>query len=123
MLRPRGTETDPRADDVAPDAGEIVDGLAIDHVVSRGVRDSAAALDAAAGGVEGDPYWAPPAPASYLEAIKRKPKRLKIAFSTRKLDGAPLHADCVAAVKAAANCARNSAMTSKKPRRISTSRH
>src|SRR5580692_6490455 len=86
----------------APDTGDIVDGLAIDHVVSRSVRDSAAALDATAGGIEGDPYWAPPAPASYLEAIKRKPKRLMIAVSTKKLDGTPLHPDCVAAVKAAA---------------------
>jgi amidase len=86
----------------APDAGDIIDGLAIDHVVSRSVRDSAAALDATAGCVDGDPYWAPPAPASYLEAIKRKPKRLKIAVSTKKLDGTALHPDCVAAVKAAA---------------------
>jgi amidase len=86
----------------APDAGDIIDGLAIDHVVSRSVRDSAAALDATAGCVEGDPYWAPPAPGSYLEAIKRKPKRLKIAVSTKKLDGTALHPDCVAAVKAAA---------------------
>ncbi|HXL98746.1 MAG TPA: amidase family protein [Rhizomicrobium sp.] len=86
----------------APDFGDSVDGLAIDGVVSRSVRDSAAALDAIAGGVEGDPYWAPPAPPSYLEAMKRKPKRLRIAFSTRKLDGTPVHADCAAAVKAAA---------------------
>jgi amidase len=86
----------------APDAGDIIDGLAIDHVVSRSVRDTAAALDATAGCVAGDPYWAPPAPPSYLEAIKRKPKRLKIALSTRKLDGSPLHPDCVAAAKAAA---------------------
>jgi amidase len=86
----------------APDAGDFIDGLAIDHVVSRSVRDTAAALDATAGCVEGDPYWAPPAPPSYLEAMKRKPKRLRIAFSTKKLDGSSLHPDCVAAVKAAA---------------------
>jgi len=60
------------------------------------------ALDSAHGPVQGDPYWAPPAPDSYLEAIRRKPKRLKIAFDTKKLDGAPLHPDCVAAVKNAA---------------------
>jgi amidase len=34
--------------------------------------------------------------------MKRKPKRLRIAFSTKKLDGASLHPDCVAAVKRAA---------------------
>jgi amidase len=86
----------------APDLGDSVDGLAIDLVVSRSVRDTAAALDAVAGPVEGDPYWAPPQPESYLEAIKRKPKRLKIAFDAKKLDGTALHPDCAAAVKAAA---------------------
>jgi amidase len=86
----------------APDMGDSVDGLAIDLVVSRSVRDTAAALDAVAGNVDGDPYWAPQQPASYLEAIKRKPKRLRIAFNTRKLDGTHLHTDCAAAVKTAA---------------------
>lgn len=85
-----------------PDFGEVIDGLGNDHVVSRSVRDTAAALDATAGSVEGDPYWAPPQPASYLDALQEKPKRLRIAFSTKKLDGRPLHSDCVAAVEAAA---------------------
>jgi len=86
----------------APDFGDIVDGLAIDGVVSRSVRDSAAALDAIAGSIDGDPYWAPPTPPSYLEAMKRAPKKLRIAFSDKKLDGNLLHPDCVAAVKTAA---------------------
>ena len=86
----------------APDLGDAVDGLAIDLVVSRTVRDTAAALDAVAGSVLGDPYWAPPQPDSYLDAMKRKPRRLKIAFDTKKLDGTALHPDCTAAVKAAA---------------------
>lgn len=86
----------------APDLGDSLDGLGNDHVVSRSVRDTAAALDATQGAIAGDPYWAPPAPESYLEAIKRKPKKLRIAFATKKLDGARLHPDCVAAVKAAA---------------------
>ncbi|MEJ2435932.1 MAG: amidase family protein, partial [Pseudolabrys sp.] len=86
----------------APDFGEIIDGLGNDLVVSRSVRDTAAILDAVQGNVPGDPYWAPPAPASYREAIKRKPKRLRIAFSTQKLDGRALHPDCVTAVKKAA---------------------
>jgi amidase len=85
----------------APDLGDIIDGLANDHVVSRSVRDSAAALDATAGGLEGDPYWAPEPPPSYLAAISAKPKRLRIAFSTKKLDGKPLHPDCVTAIEEA----------------------
>jgi amidase len=86
----------------APDFGDVIDGLAIDGVVSRSVRDSAAALDAIAGGVDGDPYWAPAPPPSYLDAMKRKPKRLRVAFSAKKLDGTALHPDCAAAVKNAA---------------------
>ena len=86
----------------APDFGDVIDGLANDHVVTRTVRDSAAVLDATQGCVPGDPYWTPPAPESYRDAVKRKPKRLRIAFTAKKLDGGKSHADCEAAVKAAA---------------------
>lgn len=87
---------------LAPELGEAVDGLAIDFVLSRSVRDSAAALDVASGNIQGDPYWAPPAPPSWLATLEQAPKRLRIAFSLRKLDGGALHPDCEAAVKAAA---------------------
>lgn len=90
-----------------PDLPDGVDGLSIELVVSRSVRDSAAALDVAAGYEPGDPYAAPPAPASYLKASKQAPRPLRIAMTTRKLDGAPAHPDCVAAVEHAAKlCAR-----------------
>ena len=85
-----------------PDFAEVIDGLGVDLVVSRSVRDTAAALDAVAGFMPGDPYCAPPAPQSYLDAMKRRPKKLRVAFSTGKLDGSALHPDCVAAVKRAA---------------------
>ncbi len=85
-----------------PDISEAVDGLAIALAVSRSVRDTAAALDVAAGYEPGDPYAALPAPASYLQASLHKPKRLRIAFTKKKLDGTPLHPDCLAAVEHAA---------------------
>ncbi len=85
-----------------PDFMEALDGLAVDLVVSRTVRDTAASLDAVRGYASGDPYAEPPAPDSYLEAIKRKPKQLRIAITLKKLDGTAMHADCVAAVKHAA---------------------
>ena len=85
-----------------PDLADSVDGLGVDLVVSRSVRDTAAALDAVAGFVPGDPYCAPPEPGSYLDSIRRKPKKLRIAVSTKKLDGSALHPDSVAAVKRAA---------------------
>lgn len=84
---------------VGPELGDAVDGLAIDHVVARSVRDSAAALDAIAGNVPGDPYWAPPAPSSWLAAMEETPRRLRIAFSSRKLDGSSMHPDCESAVR------------------------
>ena len=86
----------------APDFGDVIDGLANDHVVSRSVRDTAAALDATAGCIEGDPYWCPDPPKSYLASMAEKPKRLRIAFSTKKLDGRDLHPDCVTAIEHAA---------------------
>lgn len=86
----------------APDFGELVDGLAIDLVVSRSVRDTAAALDAVAGNIDGDPYWSPPQTASYFDSLSSAPKKLRIAYSTKKLDGSALHPDCVGAVERAA---------------------
>src|ERR1700704_938007 len=46
----------------APDAGEVLSGLAVEHAVTRSVRDSAGLLDATSGPVPGDLYW-PAAPA------------------------------------------------------------
>ena len=85
-----------------PDMGEAVDGLSCELALSRSVRDTAAALDVAAGYEPGDPYCAAPAPASYLQASKQKPKRLRIGVARKKLDGQPLHPDCLAAVDHAA---------------------
>ncbi|HUO97981.1 MAG TPA: amidase family protein [Rhizomicrobium sp.] len=85
-----------------PDLPDAVDGLAVELVVSRSVRDSAAALDVAAGPEPGDPYASPAKPESYLEASKRPPRRLRIATTVKKLDGAPAHSDCIAAVEHAA---------------------
>jgi amidase len=87
---------------MGPDFADSIDGLGVDLVVSRSVRDTAAALDAVAGAMPGDPYCSTPVPESYLDGSKRKPKKLRIAFDTRKLDGKALHPDCVAAVKRAA---------------------
>ncbi len=87
---------------MGPDFADSIDGLGVDLVVSRSVRDTAAALDAVAGSMPGDPYCSAPAPESWRDGSKRKPKKLRIAFDTKKLDGNALHPDCVAAVKHAA---------------------
>jgi amidase len=85
-----------------PDVPDGVDGLAVDFVVSRSVRDSAAALDVASGNEPGDPYSAPPAPVSYRAAADERVRPLKIVFTTHRLDGTPVHPDCAAAVLHAA---------------------
>ena len=87
---------------LGPLIGDVMGGLVAEHVVSRSVRDTAAALDATAGPEPGDPYAAPPPPSSYLAATKKKPKKLRIAFATKRLDGEAFDPECKAAVEAAA---------------------
>jgi amidase len=77
-------------------------GLLSENSITLSVRDSAALLDATAGGSPGDPYFAPAPPRPYLEEVGLPPGRLRIAYSRRTPTGAPLHADCVAAVEDAA---------------------
>src|SRR3989442_142774 len=85
-----------------PHYGELLGGLAVEHALTRSVRDSAALLDATAGPDLGDPYWAPPPARPFREEVGRPPGRLRIAFSTRTLLGSAVHPDCVAAVHDAA---------------------
>ena len=90
---------------MGPDRGEGWAGLSISHVVSRTVRDSAAALDATAGDAPGDPYAAPAPARPFLQEVGARPGRLRIAFTTRRSDGSQCHPDVVAAVmEAAALC-------------------
>jgi amidase len=51
------------------------------------------------------PKWAIPTPPflrPYLAAIKKKPKKLRIAFANKRLDGQPFDPECKAAAEAAA---------------------
>ena len=82
-----------------PDFADSTSGLSVDNVVSKSVRDTAAALDASCGLDFGDPYVAPSPEGSYLDGIKRKTKRLRIAVCYKALNGKDLHPDSVAAVK------------------------
>ncbi|OHD72457.1 MAG: amidase [Spirochaetes bacterium RBG_16_49_21] len=87
---------------LAPDLGDIMGGLVSEHALTRTVRDSAALLDATAGCVLGDPYWAPPIVRPFREEAGIDPGRLRIAFTTDTMTGVPVHDDCVNAVKDAA---------------------
>jgi amidase len=83
---------------LGPDAGEAIGGFAIEHVVSRTVRDSAALLDATQGVSPGDPYIIAPPSRPYLGEVVTKPKALKIAMTTEPWSGDPVDPECVAAV-------------------------
>ena len=87
----------------APHQGEGWNGLATHHVVTRSVRDSAALLDISHGYVAGDPYVAPGIEGTFLDAARRDPAQLRIAFSTTNPLGPPVHGDCVKAVQDAAS--------------------
>jgi len=100
-----------------PLAGEGWGGLTGDHVITRSVRDSAAALDATHGADLGAPYFAPPAPASFLDEAMRPPGRLRIAFMRATLDGAAIHPEVAAAADEAARLCESlgHAVTEAKP--------
>jgi amidase len=87
---------------LGPDVGDTLNGLAVEHALTRSVRDSAALLDATAGPDIGDPYWAPPPARPFLQEVGADPGRLRIAFTTAAITAAPIHADCIHAVHEAA---------------------
>ena len=85
-----------------PDYGEGWHGIAQEHCVSRSVRDSAALLDATAGGDLGAPYFAPPPERPFSQEVGRDPGKLRVSFSLSSLLGREVHPDCAEAVRAAA---------------------
>ncbi|MDH3661027.1 MAG: amidase [Alphaproteobacteria bacterium] len=96
-----GMKTTRARNTLAPYLGESLAGCSVEHVVSRTVRDSAAALDASAGPAPGDPYMAPPQATPFLDQVKTEPRQLRIAMTTASFNGLPVHADCVAAAEQA----------------------
>jgi amidase len=87
---------------IGPTYGQVWGGLVSEHVVSRTVRDSAAALDATHGPDVGAPYWFEDPPETFLAASRRPPRQLRIAFTEHTYAGEDIHDDCRAAVQRAA---------------------
>jgi len=67
---------------MGPYFGDVGNGIAVEHGLSRTVRDSAALLDATSGTAIGDPYYAPPKKRPYLEEVGAEVGRLKIGYMT-----------------------------------------
>jgi amidase len=82
-----------------PDLGEIWGGLAIEHVISRSVRDSAAMLDATAGVDAGAPYAAPTQARPFIDEVRTDPGRLRIAFTGQPPFGHKVHTDCMSGLE------------------------
>src|SRR5438067_2158703 len=82
-----------------PVQGEGWAGLSTDGVLARTVEDAAAGLDAMAGHLPGDPYWAE-LDGSLLDRL-REPKGLRVAFTTET--NVPVHPEIAACVERAAS--------------------
>src|SRR5690606_38833533 len=85
-----------------PFFGERWAGFVCEHVLTRSVRDSAAALDVTRGPDPGAPYQVRPPARPYLEEDGADPGKLRVAFTTDAHFGESIHDDNAAAVRAAA---------------------
>ena len=79
--------------------GETLAGAGAQHCVSISVRDSAALLDATAGAEPGDPYGIALPSGSFLDATKRAPGRLRVAFMRKPVGGGALDPALVKAIE------------------------
>lgn len=84
-----------------PDLGEAWNGLSTESVITRTVRDSALLLDVTSGPAPGDPYSAPHYESSFLESVKKLPKRLRIAVQSSSMGGVDPHEECGDAITSA----------------------
>jgi len=85
-----------------PERGEGWNGMSAQHVVSRSVRDSAAALDAISGPMAGDPYWAPPGATSYRAEAQRDPGPLRVGLCLEPPSGMAVDPACQRVAEATA---------------------
>jgi amidase len=81
---------------LGPEYGDGVSGWAVEHVLTRSVRDSAAVLDAVSGPSPGDPYSVPPPSRPFASEVGVDPGRLRLAFTGKVADGSDGHPDCLA---------------------------
>lgn len=85
-----------------PQFGELMHGAAMNHVISRSVRDSAAMLDATHGPELCSLFHLAPPERPYLEEVGRDPGTLRVGFTTRSPIGTRVDPEAVKAVEATA---------------------
>jgi amidase len=85
---------------LGPEYGDAVSGWAVEHALTRSVRDSAALLDAVCGPMRGDPYRVVPPARPFAAEVGADPGGLRIAYTARTSAGSEGHPDCVAGLDA-----------------------
>jgi amidase len=80
-------------------AGDAMAGFAVEHALTRTVRDSAALLDATSGWAPGDPYLAPTPDRPFLAEVGADPGRLRIAWTAKPPLDVPVDPACAAAAQ------------------------
>ncbi|MFZ5791162.1 MAG: amidase [Pseudomonadota bacterium] len=80
-----------------PDAADQLSGLGVNFVLTRTVRDCAAALDAVHGAAPGDPYAIAPPSRPFSKEVGAPPGRLRIAVATETFSGVPIDPEVKAA--------------------------
>lgn len=85
-----------------PQYGELMHGAAMNHVLTRSVRDSAAMLDATHGPELSSLFHIAPPERPYLEEVGRAPGKLRIGFTQKSPIGTAVDPEAVKAVQDAA---------------------
>jgi len=80
-------------------------GLAVDHIVCRSVRDSAAMLDAT-GYPQASPYASPPKAGPYADEVQRSPGKLRVLWSSQTPLGQPIEPEVEQALRDTAELLR-----------------
>lgn len=84
---------------VGPGQWENIHGMGHDFLLARTLRDVAAGLDAVQGSGPGDKYEIAPPERPYADELGLEPGGLKIAWTVEPWSGAPVDAECRAAVE------------------------
>jgi amidase len=85
---------------LGPDTGDPYSGMVVGFVLTRSVRDCAAALDAVEGPAIGDPFEIPRPAKTYLSEVAQPGGKLRIAFTDQAWSGLPLDPEVAEAVAA-----------------------
>lgn len=82
-----------------PHTSEAMHGAAMQHILSKSVRDSAAMLDTTHGPDYNSLFKIEAPKGLYLDAIQKPPKKLRIAYCTQSPIGTPVSQDAVQAIQ------------------------